>query len=105
LDPSQLLEKTVTVVSRPQLEAKLGIQPEQTTTNTFVPQDTEPPTFSTVEEKKIAQITYPQSGEPAQETAKRESFAKEGAPSGASKGSLKSVPSDANGAGRCGCQA
>jgi type III restriction enzyme len=58
LDPSQLLDKTVTVVSRPQLEAKLGIQPEQTTTSTFVPQDSEPPVFSTVEERNIAQITY-----------------------------------------------
>jgi type III restriction enzyme len=58
LTPDQLQGKTVTVVSRPQLAVKLGIQPEQTSTSTLVPKDSEPPTFSTAEEQKIAQITF-----------------------------------------------
>jgi type III restriction enzyme len=58
LGPDQLEEKTVTVVSRPQLVVKLGIEPEQTSATTFVPLGDEPPAFSTVEEQKIAQITF-----------------------------------------------
>jgi type III restriction enzyme len=58
LEPDQLTEKTVTVVSRPQLEAKLGIQPEHTSTSTLVPMENAPPAFVTAEEQKIAQITF-----------------------------------------------
>ena len=58
LDPDQLTEKTVTVVSRPQLEAQLGIQPEHTSTSTLVPMESAPPAFVTAEEQKIAQITF-----------------------------------------------
>lgn len=58
LGPDQLTEKTVTVVSRPQLEAKLGIQPEHTSTSTLVPMENAPPAFVTAEEQKIAQITF-----------------------------------------------
>ena len=58
LEPDQLTEKTVTVVSRPQLEAKLGIQPEHTSTSTLVPMESAPPAFVTAEEQKIAQITF-----------------------------------------------
>jgi type III restriction enzyme len=58
LGPEQLEEKTVTVVSRPKLAVKLGIQPEQTSTSTLVPTDSELPAFLTVEEQRIAQITF-----------------------------------------------
>jgi type III restriction enzyme len=58
LGPDQLEEKTVTVVSRPQIEAKLGIQPDHTSTSTLVPMENAPPAFATAEEQKIAQITF-----------------------------------------------
>jgi type III restriction enzyme len=58
LNPDQLQEKTVTVVSQSQLAAKLGIQPEHTTANTLVPTDNQAPVFSMPEEQKLAQITY-----------------------------------------------
>ena len=58
LDPDQFREKTVTVVSQPQLASKLGIQPEQTTAATQVVAPSGPPAFETKEEQRIAQITY-----------------------------------------------
>lgn len=58
LEPEKLAEKTVTVVSQPQLASKLGLQPEQTTDSTLVPQNAEPPVFTTAEDQKVAQITY-----------------------------------------------
>ena len=58
LEPEQIADKTVTVVSQSQLASKLGLQPEQTTASTFVPQAAEPPVFTTPEEQKVAQITY-----------------------------------------------
>jgi type III restriction enzyme len=58
LEPEQLGEKTVTVVSQSQLASKLGLQPEQTTANTLVPQTAEPPVFATPEDQKVAQIAY-----------------------------------------------
>jgi type III restriction enzyme len=58
LEPEQLGEKTVTVVSQSQLASKLGLQPEQTTTNTLVPKAAEPPVFNTPEDQKVAQIAY-----------------------------------------------
>ena len=58
LEPEQLGEKTVTVVSQSQLASKLGLAPEQATANTLVPKATEPPVFTTPEEQKVAQITY-----------------------------------------------
>jgi type III restriction enzyme len=58
LSPDQLQEKTVTVVSQSQLAAKLGIQPEHISINTFVPPDNQPPAFSVPEEQKLAQIAY-----------------------------------------------
>lgn len=58
LGADQLQARTVTIVSRPQLAVKLGILPEQTSTSTLVPTRGEPPSFSTVEEQKIAQITF-----------------------------------------------
>jgi type III restriction enzyme len=37
LEPDQISEKTVTVVSQAQLASQLGFQPEKTTTSTFIP--------------------------------------------------------------------
>jgi len=58
LEPEQLGEKTVTVVSQSQLASKLGLQPAQTTTSTLVPKAAEPPVFTTPEDQKVAQIAY-----------------------------------------------
>lgn len=58
LNPDQLQQKTVTVVSQPQLAAKLGLQPEHPTATTY---ESEPNRASPVfgpEEQRIAQITY-----------------------------------------------
>lgn len=58
LNPDELQQKTVTIVSQPQRAAKLGLHPEQPTATTY---ESEPnrasPVFSP-EEQKIAQITY-----------------------------------------------
>jgi type III restriction enzyme len=58
LNPDELQQKTVTIVSQPQLAAKLGLHPEHPTATTY---ESEPnrasPAFSP-EEQKIAQITY-----------------------------------------------
>lgn len=58
LEPEKIAEKTVTVVSQPQLASKLGLQPEQTTASTLIPKTAEAPIFATPEEQKVAQITY-----------------------------------------------
>ncbi len=58
LDPTQLGQKTVTVVSQSQLATKLGMQPEQQTTSTIVAATTEVPVFTKPEEQKVAQIAY-----------------------------------------------
>jgi len=58
LEPEQLGEKMVTVVSQSQLANKLGLQPEQTTTSTLVPKAAEPPVFKMPEDQKVAQIAY-----------------------------------------------
>lgn len=58
LNPDQLQQKTVTVVSQPQLASKLGFQPEQQTASTFVAGKNEAPVFTKPEEQKVAQIAY-----------------------------------------------
>ena len=58
LEPEQLGQKTVTVVSQSQLASKLGFQPEQTTTSTLIPKAAEPPVFTKPEDQKVAQITF-----------------------------------------------
>ena len=58
LDPEGMGEKTVTVVSQPQLSSQLGLQPEQATASTLILKGVEPPLFQTPDEQKIAQITY-----------------------------------------------
>jgi type III restriction enzyme len=58
LEPEQLGQKTMTVVSQSQLASQLGFQPEQTTTSTLIPKAAEPPVFSKPEDQKVAQITF-----------------------------------------------
>lgn len=57
LTENQLQQKTVTVVSRPQLAAKLGLQPEQGAAATQAGFNEAPAVFS-VEEQKVAKIAY-----------------------------------------------
>lgn len=57
LDPAQLQEKTVTVVSLPVLDIKLGLQPVQTPGGTPGAGGDEPGIFQSPEEQKIVQIT------------------------------------------------
>ncbi|PYP82189.1 MAG: type III restriction endonuclease subunit R [Blastocatellia bacterium AA13] len=58
LDPNQLAQKTVTVVSQSQLATKLGLQPEHQTTSTIVAGKTVAPAFTKPEEQRVAQIAY-----------------------------------------------
>ncbi len=58
LNDDQLRQKTVTVVSQPQLASKLGFQPEQQTASTFVAGNNEAPIFTKPEDQKVAQIAY-----------------------------------------------
>ncbi|MFO7534356.1 MAG: DEAD/DEAH box helicase family protein [Kiritimatiellia bacterium] len=57
LEPEQIGEKMVTVVSQSQLASKLGLQPEQTTASTLVPKAAAP-IFTRAEDEKVAQIAY-----------------------------------------------
>lgn len=56
LNPDELQQKTVTLISMPILDGMLGLQPEQTTASTQVASNNEPPAFQTPEEQKVAQI-------------------------------------------------
>jgi type III restriction enzyme len=58
LNPDQLQQKTVTVVSQSQLAAKLGLKPDHPTSSTQVSGFNEAPAVFSAEEQKIAQITY-----------------------------------------------
>ena len=58
LEDDQLQSRTVTVVSQPQLAAKLGLQPQQLTGSTQLPASAPPPVFQKPEEQKVAQIAY-----------------------------------------------
>ena len=57
LDPAQLQEKTVTVVSLPVLDIKLGLQPGQTPAGTPMTGGDGPAIFQSPEEQKVVQIT------------------------------------------------
>lgn len=54
----QMEQKTVTVVSQPQLAIKLGMQPGQVTSSTAVAGQSEMLIFTKPEEQKVAQIAY-----------------------------------------------
>lgn len=58
LDEAALAKKTVTVVSQPNLTAKLGFKPPQTTGSTAVAGAVQPPVFSQPEEQQAAQIAW-----------------------------------------------
>jgi type III restriction enzyme len=58
LNPDQLQQKTVTIVSQPQLAAKLGLHPEHPTATTYEPEPNKASPVFSPEEQKIAQITY-----------------------------------------------
>jgi type III restriction enzyme len=58
IDPNELGQKTVTVVSQSQLATKLGIQPEQTTASTLVAGSGTVRAFVSPEDQKVAQIAY-----------------------------------------------
>ena len=58
LEPEQLGEKTVTVVSQSQLANKLGLQPEQATNSTLVPKTADPPVFTTPADQHVAQLAH-----------------------------------------------
>lgn len=58
LTPETLQQPTVTIVSQPQIDRKLGLQPQQETTSTQVASQEVPPVFTSPEEQKIAQIAY-----------------------------------------------
>ncbi len=58
LNPDELQQKTVTVVSEPQLATKLGLQPDHMTSSTRVATLGETPAFSDAEDQKVARITY-----------------------------------------------
>src|SRR5574340_474858 len=57
LDPGQLGQKTVTLVSQSQLAIKLGLRPDQLTSSTAVVGKEEAPVFKP-EEQKVAQIAW-----------------------------------------------
>jgi type III restriction enzyme len=61
LDPSELEQKTVTVVSKPVVAEKLGLGPSVTPTMTLQPAPVGPPVkplFTNEAERKVAQVTY-----------------------------------------------
>jgi type III restriction enzyme len=58
LDPEELGQKTVTVVSQPRLAIMLGLRPEQITSSTVVAGSGEPLAFTKSEEQKVAQIAH-----------------------------------------------
>jgi type III restriction enzyme len=58
LDPDELTRKTRTVVSAPNIDSMLGIQPEHLTATTEVARDSRPPAFTTPEEAKVGRLAY-----------------------------------------------
>jgi len=58
LDPAELGQRTVTVVSQPLLEIKLGLKPQQATSGTILAGQDQPPVFTKPEEQKVAQIAW-----------------------------------------------
>lgn len=58
LDPSQLAQRTATVVSQSTLATKLGIRPEQATASTTLAGKDEPPAFAEPAEQEVAKIAW-----------------------------------------------
>ena len=58
IDPEQLAQHTVTVVSQSRLATKLGIEPEERSASTVIAGASIAPTFPDAEEQKVAQIAW-----------------------------------------------
>ena len=58
LDPGQVAQKTVSVVSQSRLASRLGFIPDQTTASTFIPKSSETPLFANAEDQRVARIAY-----------------------------------------------
>ena len=58
IDPDQLAQKPVTVVSQSKLATALGLQPAHLTNNTIVASTDQPSQFTKPEERKVAQLAY-----------------------------------------------
>lgn len=58
LESEQIQQRTVTVVSQPQLASRLGLQPQQLSPSTQIPTAAAAPAFQQPEEQKVAQIAY-----------------------------------------------
>jgi len=58
IDPEQLSQRAVTVVSQPKVAATLGLQPAHITSSTSVAGKDQPSVFTKPEERKVAQIAY-----------------------------------------------
>jgi type III restriction enzyme len=58
IDPGQLGQKTVTLVSQSQLAIKLGLLPDQVSSSTDIVGKGEAPAFAKPEEQKVAQIAW-----------------------------------------------
>jgi type III restriction enzyme len=58
LNPDELGQRTVTVVSQTRLATKLGLQPDQATSTTATIGTTEASLFAKPEDQKVAQIAY-----------------------------------------------
>jgi len=58
IDPDQLVQKPVTVVSQSKLATTLGFQPQQITASTSVAGKDQAPHFTKPEEQKVARIAY-----------------------------------------------
>ncbi len=58
LDPEQVGQKTISVVSQSRLASQLGFVPEQTTSSTYVPRGGAVPLFANTEDQRVAQIAY-----------------------------------------------
>ena len=58
LDPAQLAQKTVTVVSQSRLATLLGIKPAQVGAGTVVPGQGDPAAFARADEQKVARLVF-----------------------------------------------
>jgi len=58
IDPNDLVQKPVTVVSQSNLATTLGLQPEHLTSSTNVAVPTQPAAFTRPDEQKVSQIAY-----------------------------------------------
>ena len=58
LEPDDLRQKTVTVISAPVLDARLGLQPPQSATGAVTAGSDEPSIFEKPEERKVARLAY-----------------------------------------------